>query len=343
MGSVNPLVSVVICTQNRPHLVGRAVQSALAQTLHALEVIVVQDGPNDATVQVLRQIRDPRLTVHVLAHNVGPPDAQNAGAAEARGRWVAFLDDDDEFLPQKLEIQLHAAQQSRYRYPIVLCRIIGRAASGDRVWPRRLPRPNEPISEWLFCRRSPFFGEGLLQTDMIFTSKRLLSMVPFLSDLRDHDDIDWLLRASAVKGAGVEFVRAAQPLAIYHMDENRGRMTQSTDWRYSLAWIQARKHLVTKRGYGSFVLTWMGSDEARQAHWDAFLPLLREAFQHGQPALIDLLSYLAHWLLPESVKRQLAAFFARYWASREPGTERGLLSWHVGQCPGSPGKLPYRS
>jgi len=319
MESVDPLVSVVICTQNRPHLVGRAVRSALAQTLHAIEVIVVQDGPNDKTMQVLRRIQDPRLRIHVLPQNVGPPDAQNAGATEARGHWIAYLDDDDQFLPRKLELQLQTAQQSRYRHPIVLCRIIGRAASGDRVWPRRLPRPDEPISEWLFCRKSPFFGEGLLQSDMIFASKKLFSMVPFRSGLRDHDDIDWLLRASAVKGAGVEFVPAAQPLAIYHMDENRGRMSQTTDWRYSLAWIQASKHLVTKRAYGSFVLTWMGSDEARQGYWDAFLPLLREAFQHGQPALIDLLSYLAHWLLPEGVKRQLAAFFARYRTSKRPG------------------------
>jgi glycosyltransferase involved in cell wall biosynthesis len=274
-------------------------------------VVVVQDGPNEATVQALAQITDPRLRVHVLPENVGSAAAYNGGVARARAQWVAFLDDDDEFLPKKLELQLHTAQKSRHCHPVVLCRIIGRAQSGDRVWPRRVPEPGEPISEWLFCRRGPFFGEGLVQSDMIFTHRELLEAVPLDSNLRAHDDIDWPLRAVAVQGAGVEFVPTAEPLAIWHLDENRPRISLATDWRYSLSWIHGRKPWVTPRAYASFLLTWVGSDVARQGRWEALWPVLRAAVRHGQPAVMDLLVYLGHWALPESLKRRVAVLFAK--------------------------------
>jgi len=306
-----PLVSVVIPTHNRPQLIVRAVGSALVQTLRAIEVIVVQDGPNESTVQALSQIADPRLVVHVLPENVGPAAACNAGVARAHAQWVAFLDDDDEFLPRKLELQLLAAQRSSHRYPVVLCRIIGRAKSGDRIWPRRVPQPGEPISEWLFCRKSPFFGEGLVQSDMVFTHKDLLERVPLAGDLREHDDIDWTLRAVAIQGAGVVFPPTAEPLAIWYLDENRPRMSLKTSWRYSLSWVDARRHRVTPRAYASFLLTWVGSDVARQRRREAFWPLLQAAFRNGQPAAMDILVYLAHWAVPESVKRRFAALLAR--------------------------------
>jgi glycosyltransferase involved in cell wall biosynthesis len=318
MQRMQPLVSVIIPTLDRPYLVGRAVRSALAQTLRDIEVIVVQDGPNDATVEALGRIDDPRLRVRVLPQRVGSAHAYNAGVDATRAPWVAFLDDDDEFLPTKLELQLTTARLSRYRYPIVLCRLIGRAPSGDRVWPRRLPRPDEPLSEWLFCRRNPFFGEGLAQSDMFLTSKELLKKVPLAGGLQDNDDIDWFLRASAFSGAGVEFAPTMQPLAIWYLDEARPRMSLSSDWRYALSWLKAIEDLLTPRAFASFALTWIGSDAARLGDCEAFQPLLRAAFQHGQPSAMDLLTYLAHWLIPEGPKRRIAAAFARRQA-RTPG------------------------
>jgi glycosyltransferase involved in cell wall biosynthesis len=306
-----PKVSVVIPTFNRPQLVIRAVRSVLAQTLRTIEVIVVQDGPNARTLQALAQITDSRLKVHVLPENVGSGAAYNAGVAHARAKWVAFLDDDDEFLPRKLELQLAAAQRSSHRYPIVLCHIIGRAKSGDRVWPRRVPRPGEPISEWLFCRGSPFFGEGLVQSDMVFTHRELLEQVPVDGSLPEHDDIDWSLRAVAVAGAGVEFAPTAEPLAIWYLDEDRPRMSLASDWRFSLSWVAERQHLITPRACASFLLTWVGSDMARQKCWEAFWPLLRAAFRHGNPTVIDVLVYIGHWALPERLKRFLAARLGR--------------------------------
>lgn len=109
--STEPLVSAIIPTYKRPHLVTQAVHSILTQT-PALEVIVVVDGPDAATLDSLHSIRDARLRVHVLPHNGGLSNARNTGVELANGRWVAFLDDDDTWLPRKLELQLAVAQCS---------------------------------------------------------------------------------------------------------------------------------------------------------------------------------------------------------------------------------------
>ena len=116
--SAESLVSVVIPTRKRPHLVSRAVGSALNQTLRAIEVIVVIDGPDNSTRLVLEQIDDPRLKVRMLSVHSGDGHARNAGVSEARSRWIAFLDDDDEWFPRKLELQLQTARFSRCLYPV---------------------------------------------------------------------------------------------------------------------------------------------------------------------------------------------------------------------------------
>jgi hypothetical protein len=103
-----------------------------------------------------------------------------------------------------------------------------------------------------------------------------------------------------------------EPLAIWYLDERRPRMSLSTNWRYSLSWLQASQHLVTPRAFAAFALTWIGSDAARSGHWGAFGPLLRAAFQQGQPSAMDLLTYVGHWLVPEGAKRRTAAAFARW-------------------------------
>ena len=309
--TIAPLVSVVIPTRNRPHLVTRAVRSALSQTLDGIEVIVVIDGHNDATLLALSQIDDPRLRVKTLPRNVGGGLARNAGVNEAKGRWVAFLDDDDEWFPQKLEIQLQTAKQSHHRYPLVSCRLIGRSATNDFVWPKRTFGPTEILSEYLLCRKTLFWGGGVMQTSTIFTTKELLRKVPFRSGLLKHEDLDWILQTSTLEGVGVEFVPTPEPLAIWHIEGLRDKASNRPDWHLSFDWIQEVRHLVTPRAYVSFLMTWVSSSAAREGDWKAVLSLLREAYRYSKPSLMDFLVFWGNWLLPQKVQRQAAALFSR--------------------------------
>lgn len=104
--SKNPRVSVVIPTHNRLELMQRALASALAQTVQDIEVIVVDDGSSDGTSDWLAAQQEPRL--RFMRHDPGrrAPAARNAGTLMARGEWIAYLDDDDVWYPNKLERQL---------------------------------------------------------------------------------------------------------------------------------------------------------------------------------------------------------------------------------------------
>ncbi len=107
-----PLVSVIIPTYKRPALLRRSVMSVLAQTYANLELIVVDDCSPDETPEVMGAFTDPRVRYIRLETNQKAGRARNAGIAAARGELIAFQDDDDLWLIEKLERQvaaLHAA------------------------------------------------------------------------------------------------------------------------------------------------------------------------------------------------------------------------------------------
>ena len=102
--------SVVIPTRNRWALLQPGLASALGQEDVELEVIVVDDGSTDETPERLAALSDPRLRALRHETSLGVAPARNRGIAEARGRWVAFLDDDDVWAPRKLRTQIDAAE-----------------------------------------------------------------------------------------------------------------------------------------------------------------------------------------------------------------------------------------
>lgn len=303
-------ISVVIPTRNRPAIVSRAVMSALTQTFKSIEVVVVVDGHDEATVSILKQIEDPRLKTIILAENVGGSDARNAGVKEAKGEWVAFLDDDDEWFPEKLEKQVKAANRLHNPFPVIASSIIARTPTGDFVWPRRLPRPSEPISEYLLARNTLFHGEGLLLTATLLVKKKLLEMTPFRSGLKKYQDWDWVLRVAQLEGVCFEIV--PEPLAICCIDEEQRRTVGTKSmWRYSFEWLQQNRDLVTPRAYAGFVATQLASQASRQREWTAFMPLLREMYRCGEPKAIDLFLYLGMWFMPQNLRRKVRAVFRK--------------------------------
>ena len=107
-----PDVSVVIPTRNRRDLLARALGTVLRQEGVAVEVFVVDEGSQDDTADFVRSLRDPRVTLICHETPKGVAVARNAGIARARAPWVAFLDDDDLWAPEKLATQLEAAARA---------------------------------------------------------------------------------------------------------------------------------------------------------------------------------------------------------------------------------------
>lgn len=102
---MNPKVSVVIPTYKRPHLIGRAIKSVLNQTYQNFEIVIIDDSPNDETEKVVKSFNDIRIKYTRNKIRRGFSGAKNQGVEESNqdSKYIAFLDDDDEWLPKFLE------------------------------------------------------------------------------------------------------------------------------------------------------------------------------------------------------------------------------------------------
>lgn len=112
-------VSVVISTFNRCDKLRRAIDSVLAQSFKDIEIIVVDNASTDQTTQMIKEITDERIQYVRHSSNLGGPAARNTGIRMARADLVAFLDDDDEFKPEKLEKQVRKMQESEARVGLI--------------------------------------------------------------------------------------------------------------------------------------------------------------------------------------------------------------------------------
>jgi glycosyltransferase involved in cell wall biosynthesis len=290
MSDRNPLVTAVIPTCNRPGLVCRAVNSVLSQSLREIECIVVIDGPDLATVESLGELRDPRLRVIALGESVGACEARNLGAQASRAEWVALLDDDDEWLPHRLERQIAALAEAVEPVTMVVSRFLDRGAGNDLVRPYRFPLRGQSISEFLWCEVSPFGGiTGFPQTSTWLLRRDFLLQVPFTKGQKLLQDLDWLLRAYHHPQMSVLFLQ--EPLTIFHNDQGRQRVTKQIDWRYSFRWAMRNRPLFTPKALGFFIAIYCINPAAQQqAPWSGLRLMFKAIGRYSKttPKLLGL-------------------------------------------------------
>ena len=148
---VMPKVSVIMPTYNAAPFLPRAIESVCAQTLTDWELIIVDDGSTDGTVGVIRDyLTDPRIRFLQNPQNMGPSDARNRALEVATGQWIALLDADDWYEPQRLEKMVGTAEAFKVGIVYDLLRWVD-AATGEE---RRL-REAEAFMRDLAMGRTP--------------------------------------------------------------------------------------------------------------------------------------------------------------------------------------------
>jgi len=182
-----PTVSVIIPAYNRASTIPRAINSVLVQTFYDFEIIVVDDGSTDQTREVVQQIGDARIRMIRHARNQGAAEARNTGMKTARGKYIALLDSDDEWLLDKLEIQLdafvRAAEDQKACY-----------TTYERIYQRFGNQICIPKS---IDRKKLFLGCDVAPSSLLF-ERSVLDKIGYMdTSFIRYEDWDWLLRYCA--------------------------------------------------------------------------------------------------------------------------------------------------
>ena len=252
-------VSVIVPTRKRPSLVVAAVSSALDQTLPPHEVVVVVDGPDDESVDALRALHAPNVRVHVHDSSRGAAAARNSGVRLAEGDLVAFLDDDDSWLPTKLERQVAHWEAASNELLLVSCRSRFLTGNFESEWPTRPPRDGERLADYLFVRGHA--GEGVLPTPTFLVSRGVAAAHPMPVDLVTHEEWDWLLD---LERAGVRVDVLMETLTVIDAAPRRQSVSGASSWRASLNWAFTRADDMGPRAFSAFVLTEVARGAALQ-------------------------------------------------------------------------------
>ena len=236
-------VSVVIPAYNAGETIRRTVDSVLRQTYSAHEIIVVDDGSKDDTADVLHSYRN--QIVFIRQENAGVSVARNTGITVSTGEWIAFLDADDEWLPDKLERQTeHLGRMPELRWSF--CNYYVDSPHSRALEPKHRPRdiPAEVLARRAVESYFQAITRGLSAwTGSIIIHRSVFDTVGmFEPGMKRAQDSDlWFRVAYRFPAAGY----LSEPLAIYHMD-TPGSSTKTNNDIESLQNLVRRHEMLSK-------------------------------------------------------------------------------------------------
>lgn len=214
---MQPLVSCIIPTYNRANFVERAIQSVLNQTYKNIEVIVVDDGSEDNTKEVVLSIKNERIKYIRLHRNFGAAFARNVGIVNAEGEFIAFLDSDDYFLPEKIEKQVEA-MMSDSSIGVCYTEAYYKLQSGELIY-KKSPRLKGKIYEKIVSSL-PYLPYIHLPTLLI--RRELLSNLRFDETKKVMEDAKFIFELSKI--AIFDFIPL--PLCVFDRRIDPERLTR---------------------------------------------------------------------------------------------------------------------
>jgi glycosyltransferase involved in cell wall biosynthesis len=235
---MTPFYSVVIPVFNRAHSLSAALRSVLAQSEQDFEVLVIDDGSSDDPASLVAGFTDARMQC-VRQENRGAGAARNRGIDLARGRFVAFLDSDDRFLPHHLAAMrdlLERTQNTAAYAPM----IVERGAGVRFIKPPRALGHREHMASYLLCDR------GFVPTITLVVARDWASRVRYGESMPFAQDTDFAIRLYL---AGCQFVMAGEPGAVWDDSHNPGRVSAGRRSTRMQTWLDELRPQIPARAY----------------------------------------------------------------------------------------------
>jgi glycosyltransferase involved in cell wall biosynthesis len=267
------LVTIGITAFNAAPTIERALRSALAQSWRPIEVVVVDDCSYDATATILAALTAGHPEIRIFRHatNRGVAAARNKILAEARGEFIAFFDDDDESLPERIEAQrkriLDYERQFAQGAPVIChtARLQLYPDGSQRIAPTMGEYEGQPAPSGLPVAERTLLGKrlkhayGACATCSQMARLSTYNVVGgFDSTLRRHSDTDLNIQLAM---AGAHFVGIARPLVMQNMT-TASEKTLAEQYRYLLVLMHKHHELMDRVGDYEFCLRWIHAKQA---------------------------------------------------------------------------------
>ncbi|MDO8344184.1 MAG: glycosyltransferase [Cellvibrio sp.] len=233
--NARPLVSVVIPTYNHAHFLDRALQSVLDQTYTNWEAIIIDNHSIDNTDEVVHRFIDPRITLLKINNNGVIGASRNMGIRAAKGDWIAFLDSDDWWMPNKLQVcQSHIRDDIDVVYhDLKIVRDQRKFFGHKKIKSRQLKKT--VLADLLI-------SGNLIPNSSVLVRRRLLNRVGGIDEdvkMIASEDYNTWLRIAEVTDA---FLYVSQCLG-YYMDHSQGISRRDMSLSYSCAVANFVDHL----------------------------------------------------------------------------------------------------
>ncbi len=235
---MEPFFSVVIPVYNRAEALRAAILSVQAQSCQDFEIVVVDDGSRDDPGAVVESFQDPRLRF-IRQDNAGGGAARNTGIEAARGRFVAFLDSDDVFLPHHLAGMRALLEGSEGLVGYARVRV-DRGDGRTFLKPPRAIRVGESMATYLLSDR------GFTPTSTLAMPREAAKLVGFDEHLRAAEDTDVAIRLAL---AGYRFRMLEAPGAVWTDGFDPNRLSSSKGSAEMRAWLAGLKPRIPARAW----------------------------------------------------------------------------------------------
>ena len=291
-------VAVVIPTIGRPSLVD-AVRSAVRQEPPPAEVVVVFDGSDPGALPDMSADDWPSVRVVRTGGRCGPNAARMLGVRHSQAELVAFLDDDDEWLPGKLDAQLRLYRElsARHRFPLVTCpaEVVTPSGRTVEIAPAAPLTPHVALDRYLFERRKVMADGFAMGSSTLLCSRALLEEEPLDESIRLHEEWEWVLRASRRDDVVVASTRAA---LIRYVNQPVGRSASRPrgGWRKSLEFAELVG--LTGRARGDFLLSVSAGMAIAHGERMRALRIAGLAWRTAKPGPHAWLVFILQWLFP---------------------------------------------